>query len=172
MIPNSKWHWVSNLVQFRPFAYSVHDIEHDQCCSWEKWPFTTYWNSIGLEIRMHEHYTHTQRHMNNAWNEMVILTPCLALNCSFSTWSSQTIWDINSPTTDRPGMLITILFFLILHFYETSNLKLHLASLLPISSNGHNKATPYGIQKLDLVPVRCGKGPMQWWVAVERFGMR
>ena len=25
--------------------------------------------------------THTQRHMNNAWSEMVILTPCLVLYC-------------------------------------------------------------------------------------------
>ena len=29
--------------------------------------------------------THTQRHINSAWSEMVSSTPCLALYCSFST---------------------------------------------------------------------------------------
>ena len=62
--------------------------------------------------------THAQRHMSNAWSEMVILTPCLALYCSFSTWFSQTIWDNSSPTTDQPCKLITTLFLLVLHFYD------------------------------------------------------
>ena len=35
-------------------------------------------SSIELEIRLHKQNTHTQRHMNNAWSEMVILAPCLA----------------------------------------------------------------------------------------------
>jgi hypothetical protein len=34
---------------------------------------------------------YTQKHMNNAWSEMVILNPSLALYCSFSTWFSQSI---------------------------------------------------------------------------------
>ena len=54
--------------------------------------------------------THTQRHMNNALSGMVILTPCLALYCLFSTWYSQTIWDNSSPTTDQPCRFITNLF--------------------------------------------------------------
>ena len=63
--------------------------------------------------------THTQRHMNNAWSEMVILTPCLALYCSFSTWFSQTIWDNSSPSTNQSCRLITTLFLLVLHFYDS-----------------------------------------------------
>ena len=42
-----------------------------------------------LERKFNKHITHTQRHMNNAWTGMVILTLCLALYCSFSTWFSQ-----------------------------------------------------------------------------------
>ena len=61
--------------------------------------------------------------MNNAWSGMVILTPCLALYCSYSTWFSQIVWGNSSPTMDKPCRLITILFFLVLQFYnyEQSN---------------------------------------------------
>ena len=62
--------------------------------------------------------THTQRHVNNAWNEMDILTPYFTLYCSFATWFLQTIWDNFSPTTDQPCKLITTLFLLVLHFYN------------------------------------------------------
>ena len=62
--------------------------------------------------------THTQRHMNNAWSEMVILTPCLALYYSFSTWFSQTIWENSSSTTDQACRIITASLFLVLHFHN------------------------------------------------------
>ena len=45
-------------------------------------------------------HTYTQRHMNNAWSEMVSSTPCLVFYCSFSTWFIQIIWDNFSPSTD------------------------------------------------------------------------
>jgi hypothetical protein len=38
----------------------------------------TYWKSIGLKVRMQNKITHTQRHINNAWNEMVLYFPCFA----------------------------------------------------------------------------------------------
>ena len=61
---------------------------------------------------------HTQRHMNNAWSEMVFSTPCLALYCSLLPWLIQTIWDNSSPTTDQPCRLIITLLLLIIHFYD------------------------------------------------------
>ena len=82
------------------------------------WNCECYWKSIGLEIRLHKQVTHTQRHMNNAWSEMVFSTPCLALYSSWSPWLVQTIWDNSSPTTDQPCRLITTLLFLVLYFYD------------------------------------------------------
>jgi hypothetical protein len=67
---------------------------------------------------LHKQVTHTQRHMNNAWSEMVFSTPCLALYSSWSPWLVQTIWDTSSPTTDQPCRLITTLLLLVLHFYD------------------------------------------------------
>src|ERR1700738_3355776 len=77
-----------------------------------------YWFAIGLEIRLHKQVTHTQRHMNNAWSEMVSSTPCIALYSSWSPWLLQTIWDNSAPTTDRPCRLITTLLLLVLHVYD------------------------------------------------------
>jgi len=74
--------------------------------------------TIGLEIRLHKQVTHTQRHMNNAWSEMVSSTPCLALYSSRSPRLLQTIWDNSAPTTDQPCRLITTLLLLVLHVYD------------------------------------------------------
>ena len=35
--------------------------------------------------------THTHRHMNNVWSEMVISNPCLSLYCIFPRWFKQCI---------------------------------------------------------------------------------
>ena len=56
---------------------------------------------------------HTQRYMNNVWNDMVSLTPCLVLYCSFST-----SWDNFSPTMNLPYRLITTSFSLVLYLYD------------------------------------------------------
>src|ERR1700724_51177 len=74
--------------------------------------------TIGLEIRLHKQVTHTQRHMNNAWSEIVSSIPCLALYSSWSPRLLQTIWDNSAPTTDQPCRLITTLLLLVLHFYD------------------------------------------------------
>src|SRR6202022_716955 len=74
--------------------------------------------TLGLEIRLHKQVTHTQRHMNNAWSEMVSSTPCLALYSSWSPRLLQTIWDNSAPTTDQPCRLITTLLLLVLHVYH------------------------------------------------------
>ena len=78
----------------------------------------SYWNSIGLEMIWHKQVTHTQRHMNNAWSEMVFSTACLALYWSWSFRLLQTIWDNSSPITDQPCRLITTLLLLVLHLYD------------------------------------------------------
>ena len=41
---------------------------------------------------------HTQRHMNNAWSEMVTLIPCLDLYCTFLPWFIQCMWNMSTPT--------------------------------------------------------------------------
>ena len=49
------------------WAFEVH---FDEC-----------WKSIWLEMRLHEHITHIQRHMNNAWSEIVSYSTCFAFYC-------------------------------------------------------------------------------------------
>ena len=79
-------------------------------------------------------YTHTQRHMNNAWSEMVSCSSCFACCCSSSfLWFLQTIWDSSYPSLDlHISHILTFLMPLSLHFYilTTSNLMLYLLQLL------------------------------------------
>jgi hypothetical protein len=43
-------------------------------------------------------YTYTQRHMNDAWSEMVSCSPCFAFySFLYSLWFIQTIWDTLIP---------------------------------------------------------------------------
>ena len=57
------------------------------------------WKSIGLEMRFHKHITHTQRHMNNAWSEMVSCYPCFAFDYfSYVPWFIQIMWDSSYPS--------------------------------------------------------------------------
>jgi hypothetical protein len=103
--------------------------------------------------------THIQRHMNNACKEMVIvLTPCLALYCSFSTWYSQTIWDNSSLTADQPCRLITNLFLLVIHFYDYDQSNAPPSRILPFWGRS----------------ICCGLSEVLsiwFWSKVDRFGV-
>jgi hypothetical protein len=80
-------------------------------------------------------YTHkcTQRHMNNAWSEMVSCSPCFAFYCFSSLhWFIQTIWENSYPSWDSHyNLIITSLFHVLLPLYfywalATSNLMIYL----------------------------------------------
>ena len=76
--------------------------------------------------------THTQRHMNNAWSEMVIVIHYLAIYCSFSTRFSQTIQDNSSLTTVCTN-LIDLLQPCSFQYYismTTNDLMLHLQQII------------------------------------------
>ena len=74
--------------------------------------------------------TPIQRHMNNAWSEMVSRSPCFVFDCFSSLhWFTQTIWVNSYPSSDQHGSLILTLFFLMLLLFifllTTSNLMLY-----------------------------------------------
>ena len=78
----------------------------------------SYWKSIGLEIILHKHIDIHKGIWTMFGARLFSFIPCLALYCSFSTWFTQTIWDNSYLIMDRPCRLITILFLLVLHFYD------------------------------------------------------
>ena len=76
-------------------------------------------------------YRHTQRHMNNAWSEMISCSSCFAFYCFSSfQWFIQTIWDNSYHSSNYHHSLILTFFFLTplsLYFLSTtSNLMLYL----------------------------------------------
>ena len=73
-------------------------------------------------MRLHKQVTHTQRHMNNAWSEMVSFILFLLFYFSWSPQLLQTIWDNSSPTLDQPYRLIITLLLLVLHFNDNEQL--------------------------------------------------
>ena len=85
-----------------------------------------WWAHILLDInrtreKIAQTYTHTQRHMNNIWNEMVLCFPCFAFYCfSYFHWFIQTLWDNSYSSSDWHCSLILTLLVLMplpLHFY-------------------------------------------------------
>ena len=81
-------------------------------------------SSILLDInrtidKIAQAYKNTQRHINNAWSEMVSYSPCIAFYCFSSFhWFVQTIWDNSHPSLDyHYSLIITSLFLLPLPLY-------------------------------------------------------
>ena len=84
-----------------------------------------------IEDKIAQAQTLIQRHMNNAWSEMVSCSHCFALYYFSSLhWFTQIIQDNSYPSSDQYDILILTLFFLMLLSYifllTTSNLMLYL----------------------------------------------
>ena len=85
--------WFVMCIFMRYFIYKMSILGVYLLCVSMKFQFFSKLSLSKHNRTRYQENTHTQRHMNIAWSEMV---PCLAFYSTFPSWFIQCIWYLNS----------------------------------------------------------------------------